>query len=281
MPWSWAMNTSNQLDLAWLTFHQTMVNRTAQRKSTTSRQLPSYELAAARSWRPLSVAATKSSMRSSMVRCNASRRATWCSGSRSNRSRSWLIAPADSGSPYFAQPPPREAPHREWELYQGNRAQTCHNDAHLPVARNWPASFHGSPLHPSAYVLAGDGGVWRSCRQGCPRIAYVETTWGEGIAPMCISVTRACTGCRYGNVGVKRAVSRAIPVPSGGERREANGITGHHIVAQRSSVESRVVKRSDGAEIVWQCQRSEQRRNAATGWPRDHRVLYPPLRRMR
>src|ERR1700722_2973411 len=38
----------------------------------------------------------------------------------------------------------------------------------------------------------------------------------------------------------------------------------HHIVAQRSSVESCVVKGSDGAEIVWQCQRSEQCRNAAT-----------------
>ena len=36
-----AKNTTSQFDLVWLTFHQTMVNSTAQRNSTMSRQLPS------------------------------------------------------------------------------------------------------------------------------------------------------------------------------------------------------------------------------------------------
>ena len=34
------MNITSQLDRLWLTFHQTMVNRIAQRNTTMSRQLP-------------------------------------------------------------------------------------------------------------------------------------------------------------------------------------------------------------------------------------------------
>lgn len=81
-------NIGSQFARSWLTFHQTIVNSTAQTNTAVSRQFPRYENAASRRARLVSLAAIMSSMQWLILCCNLSRRSGCSGGIRSNRSRS-------------------------------------------------------------------------------------------------------------------------------------------------------------------------------------------------